>query len=270
MPWMNYCATVAHLWIPLTVQTLKNWCIVLYHLLYSHEPYRSPNIYSMYVKYSFRTIQIECGVIRLKYMHTVTAVSKKLEGWWQEHNHHQWLHSPSGPRPPVTRFLDHILRRTVGLPGRVISPSRGLYLHRTTQHRETKDRHPCPERDSKQRSTVRELKAHASDRAVTGSTWQELTWWNFSGNRLRDQTKRTWFLLLHITLHCDVHILAASSNLSRHAPVHPRNWSVGTYIPHVTALIWFVCYKLQLGITWDIFKLQLTSINNLPVLPWID
>jgi hypothetical protein len=35
------------------------------------------------------------------------------------------------------RFLD-LFRHMVGLLGRVISPSRGLYLHRTTQHRKTR------------------------------------------------------------------------------------------------------------------------------------
>jgi hypothetical protein len=35
------------------------------------------------------------------------------------------------------RFLD-LFRHMVGLLGRVISPSQGLYLHRTTQHRKTR------------------------------------------------------------------------------------------------------------------------------------
>jgi hypothetical protein len=35
------------------------------------------------------------------------------------------------------RFLE-LFRRMVGLLGRVISPSQGLYLHRTTQHRKTR------------------------------------------------------------------------------------------------------------------------------------
>jgi hypothetical protein len=39
------------------------------------------------------------------------------------------------------RFLE-LFRHTVGLLGRVISPSQGLYLHRTTQHRKTRDKHP--------------------------------------------------------------------------------------------------------------------------------
>jgi hypothetical protein len=32
------------------------------------------------------------------------------------HHHHLWLYSPSGPRLPLIRFLNHIVRHTVGLP----------------------------------------------------------------------------------------------------------------------------------------------------------
>jgi hypothetical protein len=49
------------------------------------------------------------------------------------------------------RFLE-LFRHMVGLLGRVFSPSQGLYLHRTTQHRKTRDIHPCLERDSNPRS----------------------------------------------------------------------------------------------------------------------
>jgi hypothetical protein len=35
------------------------------------------------------------------------------------------------------RFLK-LFRHMVGLPGRVVSPSQGLYLHRTTPHRKTR------------------------------------------------------------------------------------------------------------------------------------
>jgi hypothetical protein len=50
-----------------------------------------------------------------------------------------------------TRFLE-LFRHMVGLLGRVISPSQGLYLHRTTQHRKTRDKHPSLERYSNPRS----------------------------------------------------------------------------------------------------------------------
>jgi hypothetical protein len=49
------------------------------------------------------------------------------------------------------RFLD-LFRHMVGLLGGVISPSQGLYLHRTTQHRKTRDKHPCLGRVSNPRS----------------------------------------------------------------------------------------------------------------------
>jgi hypothetical protein len=51
-------------------------------------------------------------------------------------------------------FLNYVFRHMVGLLGRVISPSQGLYLHRTTQHRKTRDKHPCLERDLNPRSQI--------------------------------------------------------------------------------------------------------------------
>jgi hypothetical protein len=104
----------------------------------------------------------------------VDTVASKYVNLWRKHgihhhHHHHWLYSPSGPWPPLIRFRNHSLRRAVGLPGRVISSSQGLYLHRTTQHRKTMDKHPCPMQDSNTRSSVRKLKAHISDGAATGS-----------------------------------------------------------------------------------------------------
>jgi hypothetical protein len=49
------------------------------------------------------------------------------------------------------QFLGSI-RHLVGLLGGGISPAQGLYLHRTTQHRKTQTKHPCPEQDSNLRS----------------------------------------------------------------------------------------------------------------------
>jgi hypothetical protein len=68
---------------------------------------------------------------------------------------------PQWSLPSVFGFLIS-LRHMVGFPGRVIGPSQGLYLHRTPQHRKTKDKHPRPDRDSNPRSRVRALKDHAS------------------------------------------------------------------------------------------------------------
>jgi hypothetical protein len=39
-----------------------------------------------------------------------------------------------------------------------------------TQHRETKDKHPYPKRDSNPRSSLRALQSRASNRAAAGST----------------------------------------------------------------------------------------------------
>jgi hypothetical protein len=64
------------------------------------------------------------------------------------------------------------LQHTLWLLGQVISSSQGLYLHKTTQHRETKDKHACPEQDLNPWSTIQVLKAHASDHAATWSTVQ--------------------------------------------------------------------------------------------------
>jgi hypothetical protein len=40
-------------------------------------------------------------------------------------------------------------------PWTVIGPSKGLYLHGTTQHRQAKHKHLCPTRDSNPRSRIR-------------------------------------------------------------------------------------------------------------------
>jgi hypothetical protein len=54
----------------------------------------------------------------------------------------------------------------VGLLGRRISPAYGLNLHRTTQHRQNKDKYLCPKWDTKPRSSVRALKARPLHRAA--------------------------------------------------------------------------------------------------------
>jgi hypothetical protein len=64
-----------------------------------------------------------------------------------------WLYSPFLDLGRLTyrRFLE-LFRHVVGLLGRVISPSQGLYLHRTKQHKKDADKHPCLKRDSNPRS----------------------------------------------------------------------------------------------------------------------
>jgi hypothetical protein len=72
-----------------------------------------------------------------------------------------WHYSPSGPRPTSMQlsvslrffFLNH--RQSVGLLGRVISSSQGLYLYTNTEKPiYTNTKHPCPELDSNPRSRL--------------------------------------------------------------------------------------------------------------------
>jgi hypothetical protein len=64
------------------------------------------------------------------------------------------------------RFLE-LFRHMVGLLGRVISPSQGLYLHSTTQHRKTwTDIHALSGIRTHDPSN-QPVKTHASDRTVT-------------------------------------------------------------------------------------------------------
>jgi hypothetical protein len=60
-------------------------------------------------------------------------------------------------------------RYMVGLLGRVISSLQGLYLHRTTQQRQTRTNIHALSGIRTPRSSVRALTARASDRAATGS-----------------------------------------------------------------------------------------------------
>jgi hypothetical protein len=62
------------------------------------------------------------------------------------------------------RFLE-LFRRMVGLLGRVISPSQGLYSHRTTQHRKT-NIHALSGIQTHDPSN-QPAKTHASDRTAT-------------------------------------------------------------------------------------------------------
>jgi hypothetical protein len=80
--------------------------------------------------------------------------------------------------PPVTlqflkdlgrltyRFLE-LFRHTVGLLGRVISPSQGLYLHRTTQHRKTRTNIHALSGIRTHDPSNQPAKTHASDRTAT-------------------------------------------------------------------------------------------------------
>jgi hypothetical protein len=72
-----------------------------------------------------------------------------------------------GPWPPHIRRLLKLFRHLVGLLGRGISQSQGLYQHRTTQHKNTKtDIHALSGIQSRDPS-VRAIKVEAPDYAVT-------------------------------------------------------------------------------------------------------
>jgi hypothetical protein len=100
---------------------------------------KRPKIFPVRVKY--RSMKIKS-----------TQVFWKRCGKWYRYtctllvplHHHQRLYSPNGPWPPLLRFRNQFLRHAVWLLGRVISSSQGLYLHITTHHIKTKDKHPCP------------------------------------------------------------------------------------------------------------------------------
>jgi hypothetical protein len=86
------------------------------------------------------------------------------------------LQSSYGPGPPLlSPIRSPVMRHTVGLPGWVISTSQGLYVHRTTQHAQNKDKHPCPKRNSNPRSSVLELKAHV---ATGPALFNAADWYN--------------------------------------------------------------------------------------------
>jgi hypothetical protein len=63
-------------------------------------------------------------------------------------------------------FLE-LFRHMVGLLGRVISPSQGLYLHRTTQHRKTRTNIHALSGIRSHNPSNRPAKTHASDRTAT-------------------------------------------------------------------------------------------------------
>jgi hypothetical protein len=64
------------------------------------------------------------------------------------------------------RFLE-LFTQMVGLLGRVISPSQGLYLHRTTQHRKTRTNIHALSGIRTHDPSNQPAKTHASDRTAT-------------------------------------------------------------------------------------------------------
>jgi hypothetical protein len=64
------------------------------------------------------------------------------------------------------RFLE-LFRHMVGLLGRVISPSQGLYLHRTTQHRKTRTNNHAFNGIRTHDPSNQPAKTYVSDRTAT-------------------------------------------------------------------------------------------------------
>jgi hypothetical protein len=69
-------------------------------------------------------------------------------------------------RLTYNRFLE-LFRHMVGLLGQVISPSQGLYLHRTTQHRMTRTNIHALSGIRTHDPRNQPAKTHASDRTAT-------------------------------------------------------------------------------------------------------
>jgi hypothetical protein len=72
-----------------------------------------------------------------------------------------------GPWPLTYRRLLELFRHMVGLLGRVISPSQGLYIHRTTQHRKTRTKIHALSGIRTHDPSNQPAKTHASDRTAT-------------------------------------------------------------------------------------------------------
>jgi hypothetical protein len=87
------------------------------------------------------------------------------------HLRHTFIHSFTGAYSPELTFglrfrcflITHIQTHGTTPLDEWSARRRGLYLHRTTKHINTTDKHPCPERVSNPRS-----QQAAADRAVTG------------------------------------------------------------------------------------------------------
>jgi hypothetical protein len=80
-----------------------------------------------------------------------------------------WLYSPWRTLAAShigRRFLE-LFRHMAGLLGRVISPSQGLYLHRTTQHRNTRTNIHALSGIRTHELSNQTAKTHASDRTAT-------------------------------------------------------------------------------------------------------
>jgi hypothetical protein len=102
------------------------------------------------------------------------------------------------------RFLE-LFRHMVGLLGRVVSPSQGLYLHRITQHRKTRTNIHALSGIRTHDPSNQPAKIHASGRTttVTGSSdLRDANWTCIDSTTIRDSLWQllNWFSALWIKL----------------------------------------------------------------------
>jgi hypothetical protein len=88
-----------------------------------------------------------------------------------------WLYSPSLDPGRLTyrRFLE-LFRHMVGLLGRVISPSQGLYIHRITQHRKTRTNIHALSGIRTHVPSNQPAKTHTSDRTAAVTGMRKIYW----------------------------------------------------------------------------------------------
>jgi hypothetical protein len=107
------------------------------------------------------------------------SINDNFNSRWFSWNQLLSLTEPPPPPAPVAlqslkdlgrltyrRFLE-LFRQMVGLRGRMISPSQGLYLHRTTQHRKTRTNIHALSGIRTHDPSNQPTKTHASDRTAT-------------------------------------------------------------------------------------------------------
>jgi hypothetical protein len=80
----------------------------------------------------------------------------------------------------------------VGILGRVISPSQGLYLHRTTQHRKTRTNIHTLSGIRTHNPSNQPAKAHASDRKATVTGTGELQYDKSNLKKIRTEFNNKW------------------------------------------------------------------------------
>jgi hypothetical protein len=87
-----------------------------------------PLFYAYRANNAYKYLSLMFWIQTCSYSHAKNAV-------YQTHHHHQWFYSPW---PPHTGGFIILLRHSVGLLWTWSARRKGLYLHTTTEHRNTK------------------------------------------------------------------------------------------------------------------------------------